>query len=90
MNSPLYIDLSSVLAAHDTVWLGQTAGGAPNPSWTWDGTQGVCLLVQLAGVIRDFNNSDSSFNEATSCGGTGYVQPILDPTANPSRPTRST
>jgi fibro-slime domain-containing protein len=83
LKSPLYIDLSKVLATHDTVWLGQGAGGAPNPTWTWDGTQGVCMLVQLAGIIRDFNNSDSSFNENASCGGTGYVQSILGPNRKP-------
>jgi len=83
LKSPLYIDLSSVLATHDTVWLGQGAGGAPKPTWTWDGTQGVCMLVQLAGIIRDFNNSDSSFNENASCGGTGYVQSILGPNRKP-------
>ena len=34
-------------------------------------------VVQLAATIRDFNNSDSSFNNAGYCPGTGYVRPTL-------------
>jgi fibro-slime domain-containing protein len=34
-------------------------------------------VVQLAATVRDFNNSDSSFNNKTYCPGTGYVKPVL-------------
>jgi fibro-slime domain-containing protein len=83
LNSPIYIDLSSVVANHDTVWLGQTTGGAPNPTWAWDGTQGVCTLVELAAIVRDFNASDPSFEGAGLCPGTGYVQSVLGPNRKP-------
>lgn len=43
--------------------------------------------VNLAATIRDFNNSDSSFNNPRltngGCPGTGYVQPILGPNRKP-------
>jgi len=83
LGSTGFIDLSGVLAKHDTVWLGRDASGNPAPSWTWDGTQGVCLLVNLAATIRDFNSSDSSFNNNGSCAGKGYVGPLLGPNRKP-------
>lgn len=71
------IDLSAVLATQDTVWVARDASGKPVPGFSWDGTQGQCLLVMLAGTIRDFNSSDSSFNNNAGCGAKGYVQPAL-------------
>jgi fibro-slime domain-containing protein len=77
------IDLSVQLATHDTVWVGKDASGKPLPSYSWDGTQGQCLLVMLAATIRDFNYTDSSFQQAGSCGNTGYVQSLLGPGRKP-------
>ncbi|MBK9578494.1 MAG: fibro-slime domain-containing protein [Fibrobacteres bacterium] len=71
------IDLSAVLATQDTVWVARDVSGKPVAGFSWDGTQGQCLLVMLAGTIRDFNSTDSSFNNNAGCGAKGYVQSTL-------------
>src|ERR1035437_161927 len=48
-------------------------------------------VVNLAATIRDFNNSDSSFNPpspAGSCRGTGFVQSTLGPNRKPVPTTK--
>lgn len=94
LDSKLAIDVSAVLAAHDTVWIARdSAAGTAKVKPTWSGEKGHCEKVLLAATIRDFptDGSNREFAPGRGCqrgnwgGIKGMVSPYLDAMRKPVR-----